>query len=353
MSDMDEALFEQRGRVGLITLNRPKALNALTLGMVDAMDAQLRAWRNDASIEMVVVKGAGERAFCAGGDIRALYDSGKAGTPYVIDFYAREYRLNTMIKRYPKPYIALVNGIVMGGGVGVSVHGSVRVCGEGTMFAMPETGIGLFPDVGGTFFLPRCPGEIGMYLALTGARLDVTDAKYTGVATHVVPAAQHEALLADLCTGTDAMEQVLARHAVNPQNRSKLEGLQQPLDMFFSEPSVEDIMASLAKGNSLFEEQTLKLLAAKSPTSLKIAYRQMREGAKLGFEDCMKLEFRLTNRFMRGHDFYEGVRAVIIDKDNAPKWNPPSLDGVRKRDVDAYFAPLPGGDLDLGLVPTT
>lgn len=345
---MDEVLFERQGRAGVITLNRPKALNALTLNMVDAMDAQLRSWRNDPDVEMVIVKGAGERAFCAGGDIRALYDSGKAGTPYVIDFYAREYRLNTLIKRYPKPYIALVNGIVMGGGVGVSVHGSVRVCGEGTMFAMPETGIGLFPDVGGTFFLPRCPGEVGMYLALTGARLDVTDASYTGIATHVVPQAQHEALLADLCNGPDALERVLARHAVRSQNKPKLEGLQQAINLHFAAASVEEIMASLESGKSLFEEQTVKSLKGKSPTSLKVAFRQVREGAKLGFEDCMRLEFRLTNRFMRGHDFYEGVRAVIIDKDNAPKWDPPSIDQVRARDVDRYFAPLEGGDLDLG-----
>jgi enoyl-CoA hydratase len=345
---MDEVLFEKQGRAGVITLNRPKALNALTLNMVDAMDAQLRSWRNDPAVEMVIVRGAGERAFCAGGDIRALYDSGKAGTPYVIDFYAREYRLNTLIKRYPKPYIALVNGIVMGGGVGVSVHGSVRVCGEGTMFAMPETGIGLFPDVGGTFFLPRCPGEVGIYLALTGARLDVTDASYTGIATHVVPQAQHEALLADLCNGPDALERVLARHAVRSQNKPKLEGLQQAIDLHFAGASVEAIMASLESGKSLFEEQTVKSLKGKSPTSLKVAFRQVREGAKLGFEDCMRLEFRLTNRFMRGHDFYEGVRAVIIDKDNAPKWDPPSIDLVRARDIDSYFAPLEGGDLDLG-----
>lgn len=346
---MDEVLFEKRGRAGLITLNRPKALNALTLGMVDAMDAQLRAWRNDPSIELIVTSGAGDRAFCAGGDIRALYDSGKAGTPYVIDFYAREYRLNAMIKRFPKPYIALINGIVMGGGVGVSVHGSVRVCGEGTMFAMPETGIGLFPDVGGTYFLPRCPGETGMYLSLTGARLDVTDAKYAGIASHVVPAAQHEALVTDLCGSADPMELVLKKYAIFPQNKAKLEGLQQSIDQHFSKSSVEEIVASLKSGQSLFEEQTVRMLAGKSPTSLKVAFRQMREGAKLSFEDCMRLEFRLTNRFMRGHDFYEGVRAVIIDKDNAPKWDPPSLDLIRARDVDKYFDPLDGGDLDLSL----
>jgi enoyl-CoA hydratase len=345
---MDEVLFERQGRAGVITLNRPKALNALTLAMVDAMAAQLKVWRDDREVEMVIVKGAGDKAFCAGGDIRALYDSGKAGTPYVIDFYAREYRLNTMIKRYPKPYIALVNGIVMGGGVGVSVHGSVRICGERTMFAMPETGIGLFPDVGGTYFLPRCPGETGMYLALTGARLDVTDARYAGIATHVVPQAQHEDLLNALCNGSDPLEKVLASHAVFAQDKPKLEGLRPAIDRHFSGASVEAIIASLQSGSSLFEEQALKTLQSKSPTSLKVAFRQVREGARLGFEDCMRLEFRLTNRFMRGVDFYEGVRAIIIDKDNAPRWTPPTIDQVSVAAVDSYFEPLAGGDLELG-----
>jgi enoyl-CoA hydratase len=344
---MEEVLFEKRGRAAIITLNRPKALNALTMTMVDAMHPQLEAWRNDDAVELVIVKGAGERAFCAGGDIRALHDSGKAGTPYVIDFYAHEYRLNTLIKRYPKPYIALINGIVMGGGVGVSVHGAARVCGEGTMFAMPETGIGLFPDVGGTFFLPRLGGETGMYLGLTGTRLDVVDCKYTGIATHVVPAARHEELIKELAEGDHTYERTLARFAITPDNKSKIEGLQQWIDGHFVHDSVEAIVGSLESGTSLFATETLKSLKTKSPTSLKVAYRQIREGRRLGFEECMRLEFRLTNRFMRGHDFYEGVRAVIVEKDNAPKWNPPTLQGVSATDVDAYFAPLPGGDLAL------
>lgn len=343
----DEVLFERRGRAGIITLNRPKALNALTLTMVDAMHPQLEAWRKDDAVELVIVKGAGERAFCAGGDIRALHDSGKAGTPYVIDFYAHEYRLNTLIKRYPKPYIALINGIVMGGGVGVSVHGVARVCGEGTMFAMPETGIGLFPDVGGTFFLPRLAGELGMYLGLTGTRLDVVDAKHAGIATHVVPAARHEELIGELADGDRPYERVLTGFAVTPENKSKIEGLRQWIDGHFVHESVEAIFASLESGTSLFAAETLKSLKTKSPTSLKVTYRQIREGRRLAFEDCMRLEFRLTNRFMRGHDFYEGVRAVIVEKDNAPKWSPPTLQGVSEADVAAYFEELPGGDLTL------
>ncbi len=345
---MDEVLFEKRGRAGLITLNRPKALNALTLAMVDAMQAQLAAWRGDEAVEIVLVRGAGERAFCAGGDIRALYDSGKAGTPYVIDFYEREYKLNTYIKRYPKPYIALINGIVMGGGVGVSVHGRQRVCGEGTVFAMPETGIGLFPDVGGTHFLPRLPGELGMYLGLTGMRLDVIDAKFAGIATHIVPVAQHEALIAALADESEAYERTLSRFAVAPANVSKIAGLQPLIDRHFAHGTVEAIVASLESDASLFAVETLKALNTKSPTSLKVTFRQLREGRHRGFEECMQLEFRLTNRFMRGHDFYEGVRAVIVEKDNAPKWKPATLADIKSEDVLAYFAALPRGDLAVG-----
>ena len=344
---MEDVLLEERGRAGLITLNRPKALNALTLDMVHAIRAKLDTWRNNGAVELVVIRGAGERAFCAGGDIRALHDSGKAGTPYVIDFYAHEYRLNRVIKRYPKSYIALINGIVMGGGVGVSVHGQYRVAGEGCVFAMPETGIGLFPDVGGTYFLPCCPGEVGMYLGLTGARLDVTDAKYASVATHIVPAAQHEALITALAEGSHTVERTLTQFAITPDDKSRIAGLQQPIDRHFAHASVEAIVASLETDTSLFAAETLKSLRTKSPTSLKVTYRQIREGKELGFEDCMKLEFRLTNRFMRGHDFYEGVRAAILEKDNAPKWQPSSLEAVAKADVDAYFASLPNGDLAL------
>ncbi|MBU6156734.1 MAG: enoyl-CoA hydratase/isomerase family protein, partial [Alphaproteobacteria bacterium] len=249
---------------------------------------------------------------------------------------------------YPKPVVALIDGVTMGGGVGISVHGPFRIATERTVFAMPETGIGLFPDVGGTYFLPRCPGETGMYLALTGARLDVTDARYAGIATHVVPHAQHASLLDALCNSADPLEKVLAGHAVLAQDKPRLEGLRPAIDSHFAGSSLEAIFASLAAGKTLFEEQALKTLQTKSPTSLKVAFRQVREGAKLGFEDCMRLEFRLTNRFMRGSDFYEGVRAVIIDKDNTPRWNPPAIGEVDTADVDRYFAPLEGGDLELG-----
>jgi enoyl-CoA hydratase len=339
-----EAIFSQDGALGRILLNRPKALNALTLKMVRLMDAQLRSWARDPSIKAILIEGAGEKAFCAGGDIRALYDSGKAGQPYAIEFYREEYVLNTLIKRYPKPYIALLRGIVMGGGVGVSVHGSHRVAGEGVMFAMPETGIGLFPDVGGTYFLPRCPGETGMYLALTGARLNAADTVYAGIATSFTPVSQWPELTAALREKGDP--RVLSDVSVSA-GPSQLEANREHIDRAFSADSVEQILARLDAMASPFGAETAKVLRTKSPTSLRVVFAQIRAGAQRDFVECMKLEFRLTNRFMRGHDFYEGVRAAIIDKDQAPKWSPPAISGVAQSDVDAYFAPLAGGDLEL------
>lgn len=344
MTTDDEVLLSQDGALGRITLNRPKALNALTLTMVRAMDAQLRAWATDPSIKAVVVEGSGDRAFCAGGDIRALYESGKSGQSYAIDFYREEYVLNTLIKRFPKPYIALIRGIVMGGGVGVSVHGSHRIAGEGIVFAMPETGIGLFPDVGGTYFLPRCPGEIGMYLGLTGARLNAGGAVYAGIATSHVPVSRWPELIEALRPAGDA--RVLEEFAVSP-GPAELDANRAHIDRAFSAKSVEEILERLDAMASPFGADSSKTLRSKSPTSLKVVFAQIRAGAGRDFEDCMRLEFRLTNRFMRGHDFYEGVRAAIIDKDQAPNWSPRDLAGVSQADVERYFAPLPDGDLVL------
>jgi len=227
------------------------------------------------------------------------------------------------------------------------VHGRYRVAGEGCVFAMPETGIGLFPDVGGTYFLPRMPGETGMYIALSGARMNVVDCFATGIATHMVPAAGHELLIQTLCEGDAPLEQALERAAVRPSEQSRVMGLRPLIDKHFGGGSVEAIAASLAEDKSLFASETLKAFQAKSPTSMKVTYRQIREGAKLGFEACMRLEFRMTNRFMSGHDFYEGVRALIIDKDQAPKWRPARIEDVGADAVAAYFAPLPQGDLEL------
>lgn len=343
MSDEPEILFEQRGPVGLITLNRPKVLNALTYNMVKQLHPQLEQWAEDDAVSVVVIQAAGEKAFCAGGDIRALHDWGKAGSPEVINFYRDEYRLNRYIKRYPKPYVALMSGINMGGGVGVSVNGSHRVASERLTFAMPETGIGLFPDVGGTYFLPRCPGEVGMYLGLTGARLKVADAVYAGIADVFVPADRHDGLLARLVDGV-AVDVAIAAESQTP-GVAPIAELQDQIDAAFNADSVNSILERLAADGSEWAVKTAETIRSKSPLSTRVAYGQIRAGAELDFEDCMSLEFRLTNRFMAAPDFYEGVRAVVIDKDQAPKWRPTSLDAVTDKQVAGYFASL--GDDEL------
>jgi enoyl-CoA hydratase len=345
MSDA-EVLFEKRGVVGLITLNRPKALNALTRAMCVAMKAQLDAWSDDSGVHCVVIRGAGDRAFCAGGDIRSLYESGKTGTSYALDFYRDEYILDATIKHYPKPYIALISGIVMGGGVGVSVHGTYRVADETTTFAMPETGIGLFPDVGGSYFLPRSPGQIGMYLALTGARLKTADCVYAGVATHFVPADKWDGFIELLMEGHPAKEILAVDFAKDPGN-AQLAERRAMIDTLLGKDSVEAILGALDATGFEWARETAKTIRAKSPTATKLAFRQIREGKQLEFDDCMRMEFRMVNRVVAGHDFYEGVRAAIIDKDQAPKWKPAALEEVSDRDIDAYFSPL--GDRELKL----
>lgn len=337
MSD-PEVLFEVKNRAGVITLNRPKALNAVTLNMVREMHPQLERWADDDRIHQVVIKAAGDKAFSAGGDIRALYDWGRARNRNFLDFYREEYLLNTFIKRFPKPYIALINGIDMGGGVGVSIHGSHRVATEKLMFAMPETGIGLFPDVGGTYFLPRCPGEIGMYMALTGARLKAADALHAGLATHYVPSGRLTALEEALCS-TDDVEEALKGFSaeIDP---GQLECLQEQIDKHFSAGSVEAVIKSLKADGGEWAAKQLDIMGTKSPTSQKIAYRQMRDGAKASFEECMRIEWRMVNRIYDAPDFFEGIRAVVIDKDNAPEWSPSTLKEVSEDDVAAYFAPL-------------
>ncbi|SDU06083.1 enoyl-CoA hydratase/isomerase family protein [Stappia sp. ES.058] len=351
----DDILFDIRDHAGLVTLNRPKALNALTHGMVTAFVEKLEEWREEDAVRCVVVRAAGEKAFCAGGDIRRIYDQGTAGDPAQVAFFADEYRLNVQIKRYPKPYVALIDGIVMGGGVGVSVHGSHRVGTERTVFAMPETGIGFFPDVGGTYFLPRMPHQSGMMAALTATRLKQADALWTGVLTHAVMSSDLDALTTALCEGAQP-DEVLAAFARTATDLSSGEA---PLsaraticDEVFGKASLQDVLAALqaAAGGGDDGEWAAKQLAAirsKSPTSLSIAFAQLRKGADLDFEACMRLEHRIVSHILKGHDFYEGVRAVIVDKDNTPKWSPERVADVQPRDVERYFQLPDGGDLDV------
>lgn len=345
-SETEDIVFERRGALGLITLNRPKALNALTLEMMKALDSRLDDWASDPAVQAVVIQGAGERAFCAGGDIRALYDSrGNRNRAYASAFYREEYPQNRRIFRFRKPYVALIDGITMGGGVGVSVHGSHRVATERTLFAMPETGIGMFPDVGGTYFLPRLPGELGMFLGLTGARLKGADCLYTGIATHYMPSAKLPALVdalagAELHEGRAAVTRVLDRFAEDPGSAPLAEH-RAAIDRCFSQDSVEAIMTALEGEATPWAQEMKKTLATKSPTALKLTYRQLREGRGLGFEAAMITEYRLCQYIMDGHDFYEGVRAAIIDKDNAPKWHPARLEDVKDAEIARAFAPRP------------
>ncbi len=347
MTTEPEILFEKRGRAGIVTLNRPKALNALNSNMVSLMHPQLVAWAEDPQVELVIVRGAGEKAFCAGGDIRQLHDWGTAKDPAMRAFYAEEYRLNTYIKHYPKPYVALVEGIVMGGGVGVSVHGSHRVAGERLMFAMPETGIGFFPDVGGTYFLPRMPGKTGTWLALTASRLGQADALWSGFATHAIASDDLDAVAGALCDRGNPDETLAAFSRPAPD--APVQALQGVIDRCFAGETVEDILALLdaeTGEHADWAHKQAETMRGKSPTSLKIALRQMQEGAKADFRECMRIEYRVVTRIAQGIDFYEGVRAVIIDKDHAPKWQPATLAEVSDAAVDAYFAPL-RDELDL------
>jgi enoyl-CoA hydratase len=351
----DEILFEIRGHAGLVTLNRPKALNALTHGMVLALAAKLDEWRNDDQVRCVVVRAAGEKAFCAGGDIRRIYDQGTAGDPSQVGFFADEYRLNVQIKRYPKPYVALIDGIVMGGGVGVSVHGSHRVGTERTMFAMPETGIGFFPDVGGTFFLPRMPHHTGMMAALSAARLKQADALWAGVLTHAVTSSDLDAFTTALCEGAQP-DEALAAFA---RTASDLGADEAPLAArseicadVFGKDTLEEVLAALeaTAGEGADGEWAAKQLSAirtKSPTSVALAFAQLRKGADLDFEACMRLEHRIVSHILKGHDFYEGVRAVIVDKDNQPDWKPQRIADVQPADIERYFQLPDGGDLDV------
>jgi enoyl-CoA hydratase len=347
-----EILFERRGAAGIVTLNRPKALNSVTRAMVLALRTQLDAWAGDVDITRVVVTAAGERAFSAGGDIRALYDFGQAGRlSEALQFWRDEYLLNAAIKNYRKPYVALIDGIVMGGGVGISVHGSHRVAGDRFQFAMPEVGIGFFPDVGATWFLPRMPGKLGTYCGLTGDRFNAADGVATGLATHRVTSARFPELLEAL-TGTVPADAVLA--AFNePAGEGPVMARRPAIDRQFAASSVEEIVSALegeagsGSANADWAAKTAATMRAKSPLSLKIALAQVRRGAKWDFDTCMRAEFRIVSRIIEGHDFYEGVRAVIVDKDNQPRWRPATLAEVSEADVERHFAAREGDELVL------
>jgi enoyl-CoA hydratase len=294
----------------------------------------------------------GERAFSAGGDIRALYDLGKAGRhKEALQFWADEYPLNTAIKNYRKPYIALIDGIAMGGGIGISVHGSHRVAFDRCSFAMPEVSIGFFPDVGATWFLPRMPGELGTFCALTGERFDAADGVAADIATHRVPSSRYGALV-DGLTGTVSVDAVLSAFS-EPVGEGPIAAKRAAIDRLFAGDTVEAILAALdteaasQSNDAEWAARTAALMRTKSPTSLKLSLAQVRFGASADFATCMRTEFRIVSRIIHGHDFYEGVRAVIVDKDNKPVWQPATLADVSDTEIARHFAPLPEGELAL------
>jgi enoyl-CoA hydratase len=353
MTEEDEIRIDRRGGLVVVALNRPRALNALSFAMCRALDDGLRRWQADPAVHAVLIKGAGDRAFCAGGDIRWLYQVlTTRGADEALRFYALEYPMNARLHHFTKPYIALLDGITMGGGVGVSVHGSHRVVTERTAFAMPETGIGLFPDVGATYVLPRLPGALGMYLGLTGARLGAADCLFAGIGSGYVPADRLDELEralagADLAEDAHAaVDAVLERFRDDP-GPPTLAGHMDRIEACYGQDQLEAVLRALEDEPTGWGQAQLETLSTKSPTSLAVTFRQLRAGAALDFDDAMRLEYRLVHRFVAGHDFREGVRALIIDKDNRPEWRPRTLEEVTAADIEAYFRPLPGGDLPL------
>jgi enoyl-CoA hydratase len=328
--------------VGRLTLNRPAALHALNTAMCEILIEALLGWREDPAVEAVLIDHSGERGFCAGGDIRMLAESGAGDGVAARRFFFVEYQLNALLFAYPKPVITVMDGVTMGGGVGLAMPSTYRVATDRTNFAMPETGIGLFPDVGGGWHLPRLPGETGMWLALTGARLRGADCLALGIATHFVESGQVSALKTALTNPAHPRIKEALALFVSDSGPAPIAAQRADVDRLFAHDSVEAIFAALASDPSAWAGAQLETLNTKSPQTLKVAFRQLREGAKMtSFADEMAVEYRIGARVVQRHDFIEGVRAVIVDKDNAPRWDPATVEAVTPAMLDAIFAPLP------------
>ena len=342
----DDIVFEQSGDWGIARLNREKALNALNWDMVKALYAQLQVWRDKDDVKAVMIEAAGDRAFCAGGDIRWLYENGKIDPAGTCEFFREEYINNSCIHHYPKPFLALIDGLTLGGGIGVSIHGKFRVAGDKTTIAMPETGIGLFPDIGGGYFMPRMPDGLGLYYALTGARAKSADALKAGYATHYTPSDQQDALRAALLAqplsenAESDIEAVLAEFKGDPGPAPIDEIRDDIARLFVGHDTYQSLIAGLQAAGSAFAEQTLNTLSQMSPTSLLITFEQMKRGASLNLNEVLQMEFRMVWRAMHDHDFFEGVRAQIIDKDRNPNWQPASINDVPDGLIENYFEPL-------------
>lgn len=339
----DDVIFERSQQIGFITLNRAGALNALTLPMIQAMYQKLSTWQEDDTIAAVVLRAMPGKAFCAGGDIRWLYEAGKANNPEQMDFFKHEYRLNHFISCFRKPYIALMDGMTMGGGVGISLHGSHPVATEQFLFAMPETSIGFFPDIGASYLLSRCANAIGIYLGLTGCRLNQGESVSAGLIKHTIAAQQIEVMLDEL-QNTDLTHQahhqvdtILGRFTASLDTDDSLKN-KDNISHFFSANTIEEIFTELEVGNSAWHKDMLAILQSKSPLSLKVTLAQIQKAAHLSLSECLETDYCLVRHFMQHPDFYEGVRALLIDKDKAPKWQLETISEVSQDLVDSFFS---------------
>lgn len=346
-SSSNDVKLEVINKTGIITLNKVKTLNSLNLSMVRTIYPTLKQWENDKSVDAVIITSSSEKAFCAGGDVVDVTVNLK-GKSEQTDFFKEEYMLNNLIGSMKVPYIALIHGITMGGGVGLSVHGKYRVATEKTLFAMPETGIGLFPDVGGSWFLPRLPlgPHLGMYLGLTGYRLKGNSVFHAGVATHLVKFDQLNELKNEIINnGKEEIENILSKfHGNFPESKFSLQDNLSDIEKHFSfTDNIDTILQSLKDDeNNPWSQKTLKDILRMSPSALKVTFRQLVEGAqKSSLKECLEMEYRIVNQCCKDNDFYEGVRALLVDKDNNPTWNPSSLNEVKN--IDSYFSPLPNG----------
>lgn len=335
-----ETIFSLRNGVAHILLNRPQVLNALSPAQLPPLSAQLSAWAADTSVRAVVVQGAGGRAFCAGGDIRAVWEAQARGDLAAARAIFRdEYRLNHRIHTFPKPFVSLLDGLVMGGGAGVAMNGTFRVASERTLFAMPEAAIGFFPDTGATWFLSRCPGRVGLYLGLTGARIGAADCLWAGLATHYVPSADHPALLATLEKGAEPVEAVLARFHRDP-GPSALAAQAEGIDSCFGLPTLREIISALIADGNEWAWEAVEPIGDNCPTSLAVIFRQLTTADGLDIAQALRREFRMAWRFVASREFHEGIRAAVVDKDRQPVWQPQTIVEVDPAWVEECFAPL-------------
>lgn len=341
---MDEIIVTCEQSIGIITLNRPRALNALTLEMIDALRMQLSLWEDNPAIHAIVIQAVEGRAFCAGGDVRFIYDLGVGAYSDIMNFFAHEYALNHFISTLKKPYIALMDGLTMGGGVGISLHGSHGVATENFRFAMPETGIGFFPDIGSSYLLSRCPKPFGLYLGLTGRQIGAFDAKALQLVQHVIPSERLALVIEHLkaCDlSIDAHQRVsaLLQRFEQLAHVEPLNEIAADVGAHFGQSTLEAIMTSLNDDKREWPQQTFQLLLQKSPLSLKVTFEQLKRAQSLTLDLCLQMDYGLTSHFMQNVDFYEGVRALLVDRDNTPHWQPEQLVQVTQAMIAKYFEP--------------